>query len=303
MARKRKNKNQSILTTALNRDWKFSASSATFVLISTLVIPGIISNRFLTPILQGLIPIGLMISGVFYLIALFKFFSSESDCQETLHKPQKEPYIASKSNSKSYTSNVEYDKTDLNISPEEKPSEWSLKLIKELEWKKFEELSTAYYIEKGIRAESTKLGSDGGIDIKLYQNVSEQATSIVQCKAWESKVGVQQIREFLGVMTHEKIPKGFYMTSSGFTEEAIATAKANQVTLINGEMLIMMIKRLNQESQLKLLSLATQGDYKTPSCSTCGTKMIRRKGKVKDFWGCSNFPRCKKTLKLRSVDV
>ena len=126
---------------------------------------------------------------------------------------------------------------------------WSLKLIQELEWKKFEELSLAYYLEKGIRAETTSLGADGGIDIKLFQDGSEKPTTIIQCKSWASQVTVKQVREFLGVMTHEKIVKGFCMTSSSYTNDAIEFAKANKITLISGEMLLMMIQRLTIESQ------------------------------------------------------
>lgn len=180
------------------------------------------------------------------------------------------------------------------------PTEWSLQLIQDIEWEKFEELSTAYYLEKGIKAKATSLGADGGIDIKLYQDDSGNPTSIVQCKAWTSKyVGVKEIREFLGVMTHEKIAKGFYMTSGEFSIEAKVTAGSNKITLINGELFLAMIKRLPEKSQQKLLALATEGNYTTPSCSSCGTKMIKRNGKRGEFWGCSNYPRCKQMLHVK----
>jgi len=178
---------------------------------------------------------------------------------------------------------------------------WSIELLHELEWKRFEELATAFYNEKGIKAEATSLGADGGIDIKLYQDDSDKATAIVQCKAWNNLVGVKQIREFLGVMVHEKIAKGFYMTSNGFTEEAKAFAKANQITLVSGEMLLMMILRLPETQQKSLLAVATKGDYKTPTCASCGTKMVARTGKRGKFWGCNNYPKCKQMLHMRAT--
>jgi len=168
----------------------------------------------------------------------------------------------------------------------ERPGDWSLKLIQDIEWKKFEELSTAYYIEKGIKAEATSLGADGGIDIKLYQDDSGNPTSIVQCKAWNTRfVGVKEIREFLGVMSHEKIAKGFYMASGKYSDDAKEIAKANRITMITGEMLLMMIKRLPDDAQKRLLDQATEGDYTTPSCPSCGSKMIKRSGKRGEFWG------------------
>jgi len=41
-------------------------------------------------------------------------------------------------------------------------------------------------------------------------------------------------------------------------------------------------------------SFATAGDYTTPTCASCGVKMIVRTPKAggKAFWGCVNYPRC-----------
>uniref|UniRef100_A0A8W7PJQ2 Restriction endonuclease type IV Mrr domain-containing protein n=1 Tax=Anopheles coluzzii TaxID=1518534 RepID=A0A8W7PJQ2_ANOCL len=87
-----------------------------------------------------------------------------------------------------------------------KPQAWSLALIHSLEWKRFEDVCQQFYQLHGIKSETTPLGPDGGIDIRLYQDDSGTATSIVQCKAWgERYVGVKPVRELLGVMTHEKI--------------------------------------------------------------------------------------------------
>lgn len=147
-----------------------------------------------------------------------------------------------------------------------RPTTWSLQLIRDIEWKRFEELSKAYYIERGVAAETTPLGADGGIDIKLYQNGSVTPSTIVQCKAWNTRsVGVKQIREFLGVMSHEKIAKGIYMTSGDFSDDAKEVAVANNIKLINGETLLSMISMLPEKSQGKLLLIATEGGIHNPN--------------------------------------
>jgi len=183
-----------------------------------------------------------------------------------------------------------------------KPTEWSIDLLRDLEWKRFEDVCQKFYEMKGIRSETTPLGPDGGIDIRLYQDGADRPTSIVQCKAWRERyVGVNLVRELLGVMAHEKIEKAFFMTSGGFTEEAKTFAQSNRITLINGEMLVAMIKRLPEGEQRALLKFATEGDYRIPTCPTCGIKMQRRAGKP-DFWGCRNFPRCRQKLGMRAAD-
>lgn len=183
----------------------------------------------------------------------------------------------------------------------QRPASWSMELLQQIEWKLFEDISAAYYKEKGIRAELTKLGADGGIDIKLFQDDSGKPTSLVQCKAWNTKlVGVKPIREFLGVMSHEKIPKGFFMASGSYSPDAMEIAKANGITLVDGKMFLAMIQRLPADAQQRLLDLATAGEYTTPSCPSCGVKMRRRSGKRGDFWGCLNFPRCRQMLHVKA---
>lgn len=190
--------------------------------------------------------------------------------------------------------------------PSAKPTEWSLDLIRDLEWKRFEDVCQQFYEKKGIRSETTALGPDGGIDIRLYQDESGRPTSIVQCKAWgERFVGVKPVRELLGVMTHEKIGKAFFMTSGSYSDDAKAIAQANRITLIDGTMLLMMIQRLPADERDSLLAFATAGDYTTPTCPTCGVKMKAVEGKAgrPDFWGCRNYPRCRQKLGMRRTQA
>jgi restriction system protein len=291
----RKSKQKSILEEALTQGWGFSFTIATLALLLILIILPSVTNPILKPLAAAIKPLGLIFCGVFYLIAAFKFLKQNSVKRDRVLNIKNEPIFNSEP-----TDYVITQKQQNEIS---KPVAWSVKLIQELEWRKFEELSVAYYREKGIKAETTPLGADGGIDIKLYQDDSGKLTTIIQCKSWASQVGVKQVREFLGVMTHEKIAKGFYMTSSGYTNDAIEMAKSNQITLINGEMLLMMIQRLSPTSQERLLALATSGDYKTPTCPSCGIKMVKRPSKKGDFWGCLNYPKgCQQKLSLRKID-
>lgn len=199
--------------------------------------------------------------------------------------------------------NVEPSIRDTNdASKNLRPTTWSLDLIRDLEWKRFEDVCQQYYERKGIRSETTPLGPDGGIDIRLYQDDTGKATAIVQCKAWGDRiVGVSLIRELLGVMTHEKIGKAFFMTSGRYSDDAKATAEANRITLIDGPMLLEMFRRLPPADEEGLLAFATEGDYRTPTCPRCGVKMLRKTGTAgkSDFWGCSTYPRCRQILGMR----
>jgi restriction system protein len=189
-----------------------------------------------------------------------------------------------------------------------KPTEWTVGLIRALEWKRFEDLCADYFKAKGHRAEVTKHGADGGIDILLY-GVSnpDKVLGIIQCKSWKERVvGVGQIRELFGVMTDAGCPLAIFVTISGYSKEAEAFAEGKHIKLLDARKLFELIQSLPVQQQAELLKKATLGDYKTPSCPSCGIKLVLRtagKGSNKGsrFWGCQNYPRCRYTMRANSA--
>lgn len=54
----------------------------------------------------------------------------------------------------------------------------------------------------------------------------------------------------------------------------------------------------------KLLTIATEGNYMTPTCVNCDEKMIKRIGKKgsytgNEFWGCINYPKCRNLINIK----
>ena len=188
--------------------------------------------------------------------------------------------------------------------PERPPidtSRWTLELLKALEWKRLEQLCAVYFRTLKFRVEEAPPGADGGVDLRLYAGSDPRPGVLVQCKAWNSfKVGVKEIREHFGVMSAEMVGEGIYVTTSTFTNEAIQFARGKNIALIDGQDLLIKILNLPVEDQDHILRLVTAGDFTTPSCPSCGTKMVHRtsKGTGKAFWGCPTFPRCRTTLQL-----
>ena len=179
---------------------------------------------------------------------------------------------------------------------------WSLEVLTSLEWKRFETVCTEYLKAIGHDAQETRIGADGGVDIVVHGNGQEKPIAVVQCKAWNTyKVGVKPIRELFGLMAAEHVTNGMFITSGDFTSEALSFAEGKRLRLINGDKLLKAIKKLPEEKQSQLLSIALEGNYTTPTCPRCGIKMtIRtsRKGTdiARKFWGCVNYPRCRSTL-------
>lgn len=169
-----------------------------------------------------------------------------------------------------------------------------------IEWKRYEEICKEFLaIQKGngFNVNVTKMGADGGIDLKVTDK-KNNVVALGQCKAWNGFVGVAPVRELYGVMASEKIEHGYFFTTSAFSAEAIQFAK-DRITLITGHEQFKTIQSFTPEQRKHLYKVATNGDFETPTCPSCDKKMIKRNGKEKEFWGCRNYPRCKNTLPVR----
>lgn len=130
------------------------------------------------------------------------------------------------------------------------------------------------------------------------------APRIVQCKHWLGKpVGVKEMREFRGVMASHQLQNGTSVTSSTFTADATAFARANGIQLQDGAALLKLIGQRTPEQQAALLAVAHEGEYWKPTCASCGIKTVERERKRdgSKFWGCSNYPRCKSMFVMRAA--
>ena len=254
---------------------------------------------------QGLKPLGYVVALFFGFIALVSFFRQSggrtaSPRFDGTREHRVEPSFSGGVPKSDRVMDAWEASTARSQEPPAKPTEWSINLLRLVEWKRFEELVAAFYREIGLRTETIRYGADGGIDAKLYREGSAEPTAVVQCKAWNSRpVGVKPVRELLGVMTHEKVPEGIFMITGDFSDEATAFAKSNPIDLVNGKAFLGMIQKLSIDARKRLLDVATEGDFMIPTCPSCGIKMVHRDSKTASFWGCSNYPTCKNRIFMK----
>lgn len=167
-------------------------------------------------------------------------------------------------------------------------------VIRNMTWYEFELLIGEAFRRQGYTVEETPVGPDGGIDLVLHK---ERETFLVQCKHWKaSKVSVQVVREFYGVVASSGAAGGFVITSGMFTKPAWAFAKPLNLTLIGGRDLAEMLKGIERPT-----IIADKEEGTDPNCPRCGSAMILRTANKGDnkgqrFYGCSTFPACRGTL-------
>ena len=186
--------------------------------------------------------------------------------------------------------------------PAEDPSgtgRWSLELLRRLEWRRFEELCAAYFEALGFATTQARSGADGGADIGLVAGGADKPSSIAQCKGWSVyTVGIKPVRELRAAMAAAGVPQGVLLACGTFTSEAKEFSRGENIQLIDGGELLRKIGALAPEQGQALLKLATAGDFSTPTCPACSIKMTARTSSTegRKFWGCLNYPRCKRTF-------
>lgn len=320
-------RNKSFLDNILESDWKYASKAALLIFIIAyivlpIVLPTVFPIAFTKAMLSILQIFAKFICIILAFISVLKLFFGSNKGAEHNNLEWIEPSFSAtgtnkRSSSGSQTTNCRNNRSLMN--EEVKPDllvgdltievaksrfnvneQWTLDFINSLDWKVFESLCSKYFNAIGINNQETSMGADGGIDLVLYEHDEENPSAIVQCKKWSNQIGVKLLREFSGVMHHEKVSKGYYFTTSTFNRAAIEFASGNSIELVDGLSLINLLKRLETGKQKKIFELITSGDYTTPTCVRCGKKMFLRTNTKtqKQFWGCNTY-RCGSTLNIK----
>lgn len=178
-----------------------------------------------------------------------------------------------------------------------------LDTIRALSWQEFEWLVGEAYRREGYAVEESLAGgADGGIDLILRK---DGQTSLVQCKRWKTQsVGAPVIREMFGLLAHQGASRVIIVTSGRFTREASAFAEGKPIGLIDGPALLTLVKTVQAAPATPSpTTIAPPASDLTAVdtavlCPTCGASMVKRTAKRGanaggNFWGCSNYPRCR----------
>ncbi|RPF55272.1 restriction endonuclease [Aquisalibacillus elongatus] len=155
----------------------------------------------------------------------------------------------------------------------------------------FEYFLKLLFKHQGYKVSETNTTGDYGADLILTK---EQQKIIVQAKRYKSRVGIKAVQETVSAIPYYNGTEGWVVTNNEFTDAAINLAKTNNVRLIERKELMEMILRLNEEQPDQLVNQTQQEDLKE-KCKRCGSELVLRNSKRGQFYGCSNFPKCRYT--------
>ena len=168
--------------------------------------------------------------------------------------------------------------------------------LRKIDWFQFEKLIEMIYRHRGFAVErSGGANPDGGVDMVV---TSATEKFVVQCKHWRTwKVGVKEIREFLGTLTDTGIKKGVFITSNSYTADARQLAAKHGIEILDESNLIRMLEKTGLMYSREVSELFAD---KRKFCPKCEREMVLKTAHAtgNQFWGCSSFPRCKFTMDL-----
>lgn len=179
-------------------------------------------------------------------------------------------------------------------------SQTSLASLRDLPWKRFEDVLAEAYRRRGYQVvETLGGGADGGVDLRLRK---DGQVIVVQCKRWKGKpVAVQVVRELYGVMIDQRASAAKIVATTNFTAEAVAFARGKPIELVDSKALQHLVRGVQTSGRLTIST--DEPDHITPMCPSCNTPMVLRDARRgayagQKFWGCTNYPNCRGTRRL-----
>ena len=155
----------------------------------------------------------------------------------------------------------------------------------------FERELGVLYRQLGYLVQSTPTSGDEGVDLILRRDGKK---IVVQCKGHKAPVGPAIARELYGSMVALRASKAILACTGGFTKGVREFAKNKPIELVSAPELVTMAHSV----QLHLNYGEPVSANSPPNCPRCGREMRLRRGKYGSFWGCSTYPRCKRTREL-----
>lgn len=155
---------------------------------------------------------------------------------------------------------------------------------------------------QGYRAiERGGVGADGGIELELR---AKDKTFVVRCKRWKART-VERVRDLYGAMTGERAHGASFVTSSGYTPDAIDFARDTPIKLVDRGERVEMLRGAQSSTRGSDKNDPPQAPVVTTvagamTCPRCGSAMVERvakrgAGAGGEFRGCSRFPACRGT--------
>lgn len=187
--------------------------------------------------------------------------------------------------------------------------------LNDLSGPEFERLLALYFRDQGYTVKEVGVGGrDGGVDLVITNRRGEKTAVQAKCYADHNPVRVQIVRELVAAKRNHDCILSLLVTTSDLTSDAKQEAEKFKVEYWHGGLVEQKLKtwgkwqprkknRPVEKSEAAADAVLGKAKREVAASSTvtckCGAPMVRRKNKQGvEFWGCSNFPKCRNTRTL-----
>ena len=125
---------------------------------------------------------------------------------------------------------------------------------------RFAAVCETWFSWAGFDTRSQAHRTNEGVDIWLHAARMPGPVAIVRCKHWLNKpVGLQEMKEFSGLVDTYQSAHGTYTTTSTYTPEALQFAREHGIDAVDGRGLLRRIQTRTRQRQQALLAVAYNG--------------------------------------------
>lgn len=139
---------------------------------------------------------------------------------------------------------------------------WTLDVFEAIDAQRFAAVCETWFAWAGFDTRSEAHRTDEGVDIWLHAAKVPGPVAIVRCRHWLDKpVGLQEMKDFMGVMASFQSVHGTYTTTSTYTPEALQFARENGIDAVDRRGLLRRIQTRTRQRQQALLAVAFNGPH------------------------------------------
>lgn len=161
---------------------------------------------------------------------------------------------------------------------------WSLALLRQMDWKRLQELVSLLLHRAGFLAEIAWIRPDGGVVMTvLNPRKGGGVDALVQCAPWGGmNADSAALKDLYNSVLQEGASRGIYITPGDFSDEARTFARMRPLELIDGQGMLRTLLKMPDEEQSYHLQMLTVGPYTIPTCPSCGKKLELKDDTVHD---------------------
>lgn len=141
--------------------------------------------------------------------------------------------------------------------------------------------------------EWTQILAQGNVKNKLYNPVKQNATHVYNIKKILGKIPIRSLIVFVQnntehIKSNHVIPLEELKETLQYGEDILSIKQMKYIyeTLLKNKADVTLKKHIKSIRRQKR-------NLERGICPRCGGNLVLRKGKFGEFWGCSNYPKCK----------